>query len=316
MKETIVITDGATLNPGDLSWKAFEKLGNVMIYDRTPAEEVSVRCKPASIIVTNKTPINAQTIDACPALKIIAVSATGFNIVDIAAAKMRGVVVCNVPGYGTNSVAQHTFALILELANHVGKNSASVADGQWSRSLDFCYSTAPIQELAGKKLGIVGLGKIGAKVAEIGRAFEMRVCYHSPSHTTPDPDHVSLHELFTTCDFISLHCPLRKNNNQFVNRDLLSIMKHSAYLINTSRGQLIHEADLRHALMHKLLAGAALDVLSVEPPSANHPLIGVPNCLITPHNAWLSLEARQRIMDTTIANIASALAGKPQNVVN
>jgi glycerate dehydrogenase len=316
MKETIVITDGATLNPGDLIWKVFEKSGNVIVHDRTPPEEVSLRCKSASIIVTNKTPINAQTIDACPALKIIAVTATGYNIVDIAAANMRGIVVCNVPGYGTNSVAQHTFALILELANHVGRNSATVADGEWSRSLDFCYSVAPIQELAGKKLGIVGLGKIGAKVAEIGRAFEMRVCYHSPSHIRADPDHVSLHELFSTSDFISLHCPLRKDNNQFVNRDLLSIMKPSAYLINTSRGQLIHEADLRHALKHKLLAGAALDVLSVEPPPGDHPLVGISNCLITPHNAWLSFEARQRIMDTTIANIARALAGKPQNVVN
>lgn len=316
MKETIVITDGATLNPGDLNWKVFEKSGNVMVYDRTQPEEVSARCKSASIIVTNKTPVNAQTIDACPALKLIAVTATGYNIVDIAAAKMRGILVCNVPGYGTNSVAQHTFALILELANHVGRNAMSVADGDWSRALDFCYSVAPIQELAGKKLGIVGLGKIGAKVAEIARAFEMRVCYHSPSHTTPDTAHVSLHELFSTSDFISLHCPLRKDNHQFVNRDLLSIMKPSACLINTSRGQLIHEADLRHALAHNLLAGAALDVLAVEPPPEGHPLIGIPNCLITPHNAWLSMEARRRILDTTIANITTALAGKPQNVVN
>jgi glycerate dehydrogenase len=316
MKETIIVTDGATLNPGDLSWKPFEKFGKLMLHDRTRADEVASICKGASVIVTNKTPINARTIEAAPALKIIAVTATGYNIVDTAAARMRGIIVCNVPGYGTNSVAQHTFALMLELANHVGKNASSVAAGDWAKSPDFCYSLAPIQELAGKKLGIIGLGKIGSKVADIARAFEMEVCYHSPSRKTEVDGHVSLHELFSTSDFVSLHCPLRKDNNQFVNRGVLSVMKPSAYLINTSRGQLIHEDDLRHALTRGLLAGAALDVLSVEPPPVDHPLVGLPNCLITPHNAWLSLEARQRIMETTFINVSGALAGKPLNVVD
>jgi glycerate dehydrogenase len=315
MKETIVVTDGITLNPGDLTWKGFEKFGRVTGYDRTAADQVAQRCKSASVIVTNKTPITAKTIESCSALKIIAVTATGYNIVDIAAAKMRGIVVCNVPGYGTYSVAQHTFALILELVNHVGLNSRSVAAGEWSQSEDFCYTKLPIQELAAKKLGIVGLGKIGGKVMEIARAFGMNVCYHSPSHSSPDSEHVSLHELFSTSDFISLHCPLRKDNNQFVNRDLLSIMKPTAWLINTSRGQLIHENDLHHALRHNLLAGAALDVLSVEPPPPDHPLIGLANCIVTPHNAWLSFEARQRIMQITLNNVAAALAGRPQNTV-
>ena len=315
MKETIVITDGYTLNPGDLSWKSIEKLGKVSYHDRTLAEEVVSRCKKASVIITNKTPINAKTIESCPALKVIAVTATGYNIVDTNAAKMHGVVVCNVPGYGTDSVAQHAFALLLELTNHVGRNEQAVADGEWTSSADFCFSKAPIIELAGKRLGIMGMGKIGTKVAEIGRAFAMKVVYHSPSMKEKGSDHVSLHELFTTCDVISLHCPLRRDNAAFVNRDLLSIMKPNAFLINTSRGQLIHEEDLAHALKHKLLAGAALDVLSVEPPPAGHPLIGLANCLITPHTAWLSFEARQRIMATTYTNIVAAITGAPQNSV-
>jgi glycerate dehydrogenase len=267
------------------------------------------------VIVTNKTPITAKTIDSCSSLKVILVTATGYNIVDLNAAKMKGVLVCNVPGYGTDSVAQHTFALILELTNHVGKNNAAVKQGDWVTSPDFCFTTSPILELAGKRLGIVGFGKIGQKVAEIGKAFGMEVVYHSPSYPKKDTSHVSLHELFSTSDIISLHCPLRADNHGFVNRDLLILMKESALLINTSRGQLVDEADLAHALKHKLLTGAAVDVLSKEPPQSDHPLIGLPNCIITPHTAWLTFEARERIMKVTADNLAAALRGTPQNSV-
>jgi glycerate dehydrogenase len=304
MKETIVVTDGYTLNPGDLSWKRLEKFGKVTYYERTSPEEVISRCKKASVIVTNKTPITAKTIDSCSSLKVILVTATGYNIVDLNAAKMKGVLVCNVPGYGTDSVAQHTFALILELTNHVGKNNAAVKQGDWVTSPDFCFTTSPILELAGKRLGIVGFGKIGQEVV-----------YHSPSYPKKDTSHVSLHELFSTSDIISLHCPLRADNHGFVNRDLLILMKESALLINTSRGQLVDEADLAHALKHKLLTGAAVDVLSKEPPQSDHPLIGLPNCIITPHTAWLTFEARERIMKVTADNLAAALRGTPQNSV-
>jgi glycerate dehydrogenase len=225
-------------------------------------------------------------------------------------------VVCNVPGYGTDSVAQHTFALILELTNHVGRNAASVKAGGWSRVKDFCYTEAPIMELAGKTLGIVGYGRIGQKTAEIARALGMRVIYFSPSRVGRDENVVSVEQIFSESDIVSLHCPLTKHNAGFIDMHLLSVMKPTAFLINTSRGQLINENDLADALNKKVLAAAALDVLSQEPPRADHPLIGLPNCLITPHNAWLSAEARQRIMDTTYNNIICALRGEPRHVVN
>jgi glycerate dehydrogenase len=313
----LIITDGYTLNPGDLYWKPLEEFGELVCYDRTAPSEVTGCCREASVIITNKTPITRETIDAAKNLKVIAVTATGYNIVDIAAAKERNIPVCNVPGYGTDSVAQHTFALLLELTSHVGMNAATVSRGDWSRSKDFSYTAKPIIEISGKTLGIVGFGRIGQKVGEVAHAFGMNVIYQS-NHTAPSAyaKPVSLEELFSTSDFISLHCPLKTDNQEFVNASLLSKMKPGACLINTARGQLIQERDLADALKNNSIGGAALDVLSAEPPPADHPLIGLPNCLITPHNAWMSFEARQRIMNTTIENVRQALNGSPVNVVN
>lgn len=311
----LVITDGYTLNPGDLDWSPFQQFGELVYYDRTDTSEVVARCKNADIIVTNKTPIDETVIRSAKNLKVIAVTATGYNIVDIVTAKKHEVVVCNVPEYGTHSVAQHTFALLLELTNHAGKNAQSVREGEWVKSVDFSYSKAPIIELKDKVLGIVGLGKIGNQTAVIAQAFGMDIIHYRGRPSGVSSREVNLDELFSTSDFISLHCPLRPDNNAFVNRNLLRLMKPTAFLINTSRGQLIQESDLAEALNNRVLAGAALDVLSKEPPPADHPLLNARNCLITPHNAWLSFEARERIMNTTFGNIKAALLGQPTNVV-
>jgi glycerate dehydrogenase len=250
-------------------------------------------------------------------LKLICVTATGFNIVDVEAASKRKIPVCNVPDYGTSSVAQHTFALILELANRVGVNSTSVQQGEWERSPDFCFSKGRITELQGKTLGIIGLGKIGTQVARLAAAFEMRVIYNSQTEKANNlATYTSLEDVFAQSDIASLHCPLTRNNNQFVNQKLLSKMKPSAWIINTSRGQLINENDLADALNTDQLAAAALDVLSVEPPPATNPLLRAKNCVITPHTAWMSLEARKRILSITLNNIDCYLKGKPQNLVS
>ena len=312
----IVITDGYTLNPGDLSWEAFEKLGELKYYDRTSATEIAGRCREANVIITNKTPITSDTINNATNLKLIAVSATGYNIVDIVAAKVKGVPVCNVPEYSTDSVAQHTFALLLELTNHVGKHAQSVENGEWVRSADWSYVKAPIMELSGKTIGIIGFGRIGQKVAEIAKAFGMNVIIYNKGKQSLLAASVTLQDLFTQSDMVSLHCPLKEDNYGFINGQLLSLMKPTAFLINTSRGQLINEQDLSDALLSKVLAAVALDVLSSEPPAANNPLHGLQNCIITPHNAWISFEARKRLMQTTLDNILAALSGKPVNVVN
>lgn len=312
----IIITDGYTLNPGDLDWEPFKKLGTLTLYERTPAGEVAGRCSGASVIITNKTPVTRETIEAASNLRLIAVTATGYNIVDTVAAREKGVAVCNVPEYGTDSVAQHTFALILETANKVGLNARSVKEGDWPRSIDWCYSRAPLIELKNKTLGIVGFGRIGQRTAELARAFGMRVIFYGGRNRPDWAEAVSLHNVFEQSDWISLHCPLRPDNLEFVDRALLSRMKKTAYLINTSRGQLINEADLADALNQGVLAGAALDVLSKEPPPADNPLLDTPACLITPHNAWSTFEARKRLMQMTFENVAAGLAGKPQNVVN
>ncbi|MCW3090056.1 MAG: D-2-hydroxyacid dehydrogenase [Ferruginibacter sp.] len=312
----IVITDGYTLNPGDLNWNAFDELGEVHYYDRTAAGEIIERCRNADIIITNKTPVNSEAIEAAKQLKLIAVTATGYNIIDIAAAKQRAILICNVPSYGTYSVAQHAFALLLELTNHVGINAASVQDGEWFRSADWCYTKQPLMELKDKTIGIIGLGKIGTQTAKIAMAFGMNVIYHHGKKAIKGATEVKLHELFMQADFISVHCPLTDSNKGFINKELLELMKPTAFLINTSRGQLIAEKELADALQNKKLAGAALDVLSQEPPLAEHPLIGLPNCIITPHNAWISFEARSRILQTTFENVKAALGGHPKNVVN
>lgn len=314
MQEIITVTDGFTLNPGDLSWDRIAGLGRLQYFDRTLDDEMISRCANATIIVTNKTPVSGDVIRACGKLKLIAVTATGYNIIDVDSAKKQGVKVCNVPGYGTDSVAQHTFALILELTNHVGQNAASVRRGEWSSSKDFCYTKAPLMELAGKTLGIVGYGQIGRKVAEIGRAFAMNVIY-SRSANSGDPDARSVEQLFAESDVVTLHCPLTRENTGFVSLALLKTMKRNALLINTARGQLIGEEDLATALSEGVLRGAALDVLSKEPPPPGNPLLSAPNCIITPHNAWFSIEARSRIMSETFQNIESFLQGIPRNLV-
>ncbi len=312
----IVIVDGYTLNPGDLSWDGIEEFGRVTLYDRTPDALVQDRCRDADIILTNKVPISADTIKAAANLKLICVTATGFNIVDIEAASKRHIPVCNIPGYGTASVAQHTFALLLELTNHVGLNSASVKEGMWEKSPDFCYTKASLTELNEKTFGIVGFGKIGERVAIIAKAFGMNVIYHSTTiKDTTLAQYVDLQTLFSTSDVISLHCPLTKDNDQFVNHELLTRAKKSALFINTSRGQLINEKDLAQKLNTSQLAGAALDVLSTEPPEHSNPLLHAKNCLITPHNAWMSLEARTRMLAITKKNIEGFLTSKPVNTV-
>lgn len=311
----IIITDGYTLNPGDLSWNEYEKYATVECYQRTAPVETVARTFSADIIICNKTMIDADVINAASHLKMIAVTATGYNNVDTAAAKKRGVAVCNVPGYGTQSVAQHSFALLLELTNHVGLHAASVARGEWQTAKDWCYSVKPVIELAGKTIGIVGMGKIGKQVAAIAQAFGMRVLYYGGSSGETYSKKVSLYDLFIQSDFVSLHCPLTTANKAFVNKELLGLMKPSSFLINTARGALINEKDLSQVLYQEKIAGAALDVLSTEPPSKNNPLTGLPNCIITPHNAWISKESRQRIMDVTLQNIAAFLQGTPQNVV-
>lgn len=313
----IVVVDAYPLNTGDLSWEGIRALGKLTIYDRTPANQITERCYDADIILTNKVPFGRTAIESLPRLKLICVVATGYNIIDILVAKERGIMVCNVPGYGTASVSQHVFALLLELTNHVGENAASVKAGEWQRSEDWCYTKAPVTELEGKTMGIVGFGDIGRRVAAISNALGMKVIYYSPSKkNSSEAVPVSLENLFAQSDVITLHCPLTAENKGFVNARLIQSMKPSAYLVNTARGQLIDEQALADALNQGIIAGAALDVLSAEPPQAGNPLLAAQNCIITPHNAWISREARERIMKTTINNISTFLDGNPVNVVN
>jgi len=312
----IVVTDAYPLNPGDLNWQNMEGFGELIIYDRSPPELIIERSKDADIILTNKVRFAKDTLQELPQLKLINVLATGYDIIDIVAAKEKGITVCNVPAYGTASVAQQAFALLLELTNHVGRHAASTAAGRWQQSEDWCYTEAPIMELSGKTMGIVGFGNIGQRTALIANAFGMDVIYHSLHEKEfAGAKLTSLKTLFTESDIISLHCPLRKDNYQFVNKGLLQLVKQSAFLINTSRGQLINERDLADALNNNRIGGAALDVLSTEPPGADNPLLSAKNCIITPHNAWMSKEARQRIMDITANNIHAFLNGNPVNVV-
>lgn len=313
----IVVVDGYTLNPGDLSWNMLSALGELMVYDRTPIALIVERCKEATIVLTNKVPFSKETLAALPNLKYISVLATGYNIIDTAAAKEQGVLVSNVPGYGTASVAQHVFSLLLEITNHTGKNARWTAEANWQDCADFCYTVAPITELQGKTMGIVGFGNIGQNVASIAIAFGMQVIYFNPSiKSTGIGTQVTLDEVFEQADFISLSCPLTATNQAFVNEALINKMKPSSYLINTARGQLINESDLATALNQNTIAGAALDVLSKEPPPANNPLLTAKNCIITPHVAWISTEARKRILSITASNILSYINGSVSNCVN
>jgi glycerate dehydrogenase len=312
----IVVIDGHTLNPGDLSWEKIAALGNLTIYDRTAPAETAERCRGAEIVITNKAPLTAATLEQLPKLKMIAVTATGYNIIDTVAARKKDIIVSNVPAYGTASVAQHAFSLILELTNHIGANSASVAAGQWQKAPDWCYTVAPVRELEGKTMGIIGYGNIGQRMSIIAQAFGMKVLYYSPGDKPWTPDErADLPTLFACSDVISLHAPLTADNEKFVNKGLLSKMKSTAIIINTARGPLIDEQDLAEALNAGKIAGAGLDVLSVEPPTDANPLLKAKNCLITPHMSWISREARERIMEMTVANIAAFLDGSVINRV-
>jgi len=313
----IVVTDGYALNPGDLSWDPIMQFGELTIYERTPIDLVDERCKEADIVLSNKTPITREIIERLSHLKLISVLATGYNVIDIEAARSKGVFVCNVPAYGTASVAQHTFALILLLTNHAALHADSVKKGEWQRSSDWGYAKKPLTELAGKTLGIVGMGNIGQQTARIANAFGMRVIYYSRNDKqTSLGEYKNINAVFSNSDFISLHCPLTPDNKEFVNKTMIQRMKPTAYLINTARGQLVNENDLAGALNSNIIAGAALDVLSQEPPVDENPLLKAKNCMITPHNAWMTKEARQRIIDVTADNIKSFLMGELKNVVN
>lgn len=317
----IVALDGYTLNPGDLSWDSIRALGDLEVHDRSSKEEVIKRAQGAQIVLSNKTPLGKDEIDQLlPALKYIGVTATGYNIIDIDYAKEKGVVVTNVPGYSTASVVQLTFALLLELCLHVQKHSDVVREGKWSRSKDFSFWDYPLVELAGKTMGIIGFGEIGRAVADVATAFGMNIIAYSRTRSDQSGrknfEWVDIPDLFKNADVVSIHCPLTEQTQGLINTDNLALMKSSAFLLNTARGPVIVEQDLADALNKEIIAGAGLDVLSIEPPKADNPLLSAKNCIITPHIAWASQEARSRLMQITADNIAAFKKGETLNRVN
>ena len=315
----IVILDGYAANPGDLSWEEMKQLGNCVIYDRTSPTEVLERSRGAEILLTNKTVLNADTINALPNLRYIGVLATGFNIVDTEAAKARGVIVTNIPAYSTDSVAQMVFAHLLNICQQVQHHSEEVRKGRWSNNPDFCFWDTPLIELRGKKMGIVGLGHTGSRTARIAIAFGMEVYAYTSKSSFQLPHEIKkmkLDELFSECDVISLHCPLTPDTREMVNASRLSLMKSTAILINTGRGPLVNEQDLADALNEGRIYAAGLDVLNQEPPHADNPLLTARNCYITPHIAWASTAARERLMQIAVENVKAYIEGKTMNVVN
>ncbi len=315
----IVILDGYTENPGDLSWEGFEQLGELTVYDRTAEKEVVKRIGDAEIVIVNKTPLSKETLLACPQIQYIGVLATGYNIVDTAAATEIGAVVCNIPTYGTTAVAQFTFALLLEICHHVGEHSASVREGQWERCPDFCYWNHPLIELAGKTMGIIGFGRIGQNTAMIARSFGMNVLAYDEIENDSGRalgQYVSLDELLEKSDVISLHCPLFPSTQGIINQNTIAKMKDGVILINTSRGPLIVEEDLAEALNSGKVYAAGMDVVSTEPIHVDNPLLKAKNCMITPHIAWAPKESRQRLMDIAVEDLQKFLAGTPINQVN
>ncbi len=314
----ITVLDGYATNPGDLSWDALSRLGKTGIFERTPAGQVVERSKGAMVILTNKTVLDKSVLHQLPDLKCICVLATGYNVVDIGTATELGITVCNVRGYAAQSVAQHVFALLLELTNRTADHAQSVLDGHWGNQDDFSYTLSPTVGLAGKTMGIYGFGQIGQKVAAIALAFDMGVVAH---HKHPERDKrpgvtfVSFDKMMRQSDMVSLHAPLSTENQGIINRTTLKMMKQSAYLINTGRGGLVVEEDLKTALESGWIAGAGLDVISEEPPKNGNILFGVRNCIVTPHNAWATREARQKLLDETVENVRAFLEGIPRNVV-
>lgn len=314
----IIVLDGYGLNPGDLNWEGFETLGELTVYDRTLPSELMERAAGAEVLITNKTLITAENMADLPELKYIGVLATGYNVVDIDAAKDRGIVVTNIPAYSTASVAQMVFAHILNITQRVGYYADENKQGRWTKNADFCYWDTQLVELQGKKMGIVGFGNIGQATARIAQAFGMEVCVYSskPQFVLPSGiKKMDLDELFAECDVISLHCPLTPDTKEMVNADRLSKMKSNAILINTGRGPLINEQDLADALNEGRIAAAGLDVLSVEPSVEGNPLLTARNCFITPHIAWATLEARTRLMEIAVQNLKSYLNGQIINNV-
>lgn len=312
----IVVLDEGRLLDGGLDWQDLHALGRLTIHSHTPLSEILPRAAGKQIILTNKTPLDAATLAALPDLRFISVLATGFNIVDTAAARAGDIPVSNVPSYGTDSVAQHTFALILELTNRIGQHAAATSRGHWSQSGSWSAPLAPMVELRGLRLGLIGRGRIARRVAEIAAAFGLETSMASISHPEGGNGLVPLDEIASSSDIVSLHCQLTEAGRGIINAGFLARMKPSAFLINTARGALINEHDLAAALAGGTIAGAALDVLSSEPPPPDHPLLRAPHCLITPHIAWMGLPSRKRLIETTAANIQAFLAGAPIHVVN
>ncbi len=316
----IVVLDGHALNPGDLSWKALSAIGELQVFDRTADDQIVARAHDAEVVLTNKTRLPAQILQQLKSTRYIGVLATGYDVVDVQAARALNISVTNVPTYATASVAQFTFAMLLELCHHAALHSEATRAGEWSRSTDFSFWKTPLVELAGKTIGLIGLGQIGRRVAELALAFEMRVVAADAVKGSPPgwPGFrwCEVDELLRQADVVSLHCPLLSTTRGIINAKSLAMMKPSAFLINTSRGALVIEQDLADALNNGRLAGAAVDVLSSEPPSPDNPLLRAKNCIVTPHIAWATKEARTRLLDTAIANVRAFLDGDPVNVVN
>ncbi|UKS24853.1 D-2-hydroxyacid dehydrogenase [Paenibacillus sp. HWE-109] len=315
----IVVLDGYTLNPGDLNWEELRALGEVVLYDRTAESQIVERSLDAEIVLTNKTPLSAESIEQLPHLRYIGVLATGYNIVDTQTARDKGIVVTNVPAYSTHSVAQLVFALLLEFCHRTQQHSDSVLRGDWAASIDFSYTRSPLMELGGKTMGLVGLGQIGKQTALIAQAMGMNVIASGSGKRVPEPiagiEWVQLDELLQRADVVSLHCPLTPETNQLINAQRIALMKPTAILLNTARGGLLHEADVAQALNEGRLAGAGLDVLTVEPPKPDNPLLHARNVIITPHIAWATQEARSRLMGIAVSNVRAYAAGSPVNVI-
>jgi glycerate dehydrogenase len=315
----IVVLDGYALNPGDLSWAGFEKFGKFAVHARTPPEKIVEFIDDADAVIVNKVQISREILNACTTIKYIGVLATGYNVVDVAAAKEKNVVVTNIPTYGTAAVAQMAIALLLELCHHVGAHSDSVRAGDWTKNIDWCYWNFPLVELAGKTIGIIGFGRIGQATGVIAQAFGMNILAFDerpiPSLITNSCKYAALDEVLVQSDVISLHCPLAPSTQGMINKSSITIMKDGVFIINTSRGPLIVEQNLADALNDGKVGGAALDVVSVEPIKSDNPLLGAKNCLITPHIAWAPRESRQRLMDIAVDNLGAFVAGKPKNIV-
>lgn len=315
----IVILDGYTENPGDLSWDGFEKLGELTVYDRTPHEKIIERIGRAEVVIVNKTPIDKATLAACPNVQYIGVLATGYNVVDVQAAKEKGIAVCNIPTYGTDAVAQFAIALLLEVCHHVAHHSQAVHEGRWENNADWCFWDYPLIELAGKTMGVIGFGRIGQGTGRIAKALGMKVIAydeHRNDSGSMIAEYVSLDELFAQSDVISLHCPLFPSTEGIINKENIAKMKDGVIIINNSRGPLIQEADLAEALNSGKVYAAGLDVVSTEPIQGNNPLLKAKNCIITPHISWAPKESRKRLMDIAVNNLTAFMEGNPINMVN